>query len=136
MGGVVNCRQALEVGLFSITPAIATAWENQPYTPITGTPYQRVHFIPNKPQNITMGRDHYRAHGILYIELNYPLNNGSVTAATRAEVIENKFKRGESFVNGGITVHIGDTPFTDKGRATDAFWVLPVTIYWYADINV
>lgn len=131
---VIKCRQALEVGLFGITPALATAWENQPHTPTTGTPYQRVTLVPSMPDNSTFGDDHYQERGLMFIELHYPINNGSVAAATRAELIRTTFKRGASFANGGVTVIIEKTPEIGQGMVDGAFWVLPVRIRYSAEV--
>ena len=134
MSGLVSVRQALEVALFAITPAIACAWENQPYTPVTNSPYQRVTLVPSMPDNATFGDGHYQERGLLFIELHYPINNGSVTAATRAELIRTTFKRGASFTNGGVTVIIEKTPEIGQGMVLDAFWVLPVRVRFYAEV--
>src|SRR3989304_1776605 len=117
---LVKTRQALEVALFSITPAIATAYDNFPYTPITSVPYQRVTLVPSMPDNATFGDGYYQERGLLFIELHYPINNGSVTAATRAELIRTTFKRGSSFTNGGGTGVIEKTPEIGQGMVLDA----------------
>ena len=134
MSGLVNVRQALEVGLFAMTPTLATAWENQPYTPQSSVPYQRVTLVPSMPDNTTFGDGHYQERGLLFIELHYPINNGSVTAATRAELIRTTFNRGASFTNGGVTVVIEKTPEIGQGTVQDAFWVLPVRCHYYAEV--
>ena len=134
MSGLVNVRQALELGLFAITPALDTAYDNFPYTPLTNTPYQRVTLVPSLPDNTTFGDGHYQERGLLFIELHYPINNGSVTAATRAELIRTTFKRGASFTNGGVTVVIEKTPEIGQGTVQDAFWVLPVRVRFYAEV--
>ena len=131
---IVKCRQALEIAVFSMTPTLATAYDNQPYTPLTNIPYQRVTLVPSMPDNATLGDNHYQERGLLFIELHYPINNGSVTAATRAELIRTTFKRGASFTNGGVTVIIEKTPEIGQGMVLDAFWVLPVRLRYYAEV--
>src|SRR4030066_1318488 len=131
---ITAVRQALEVALFAMTPAIATAYDNFPYTPVTNTPYQRVTLVPSLPDNATFGDGHYQERGLLFIELHYPINNGSVTAATRAELIRTTFKRGASFTNGGVTVVIEKTPENGQGMVLDAFWVLPIRVRSYAEV--
>ena len=134
MSGLVNVRQALEVGLFAMTPPLPTSWENQNFIPVTGVSYQRVTLVPSMPDNSTFGDGHYQERGLLFIELHYPINNGSVTAATRAELIRTTFKRGASFTNGGVTVIIEKTPEIGQGMVLDAFWVLPVRCRYYAEV--
>jgi len=131
---IIKVRQAIELGLFYITPAIDTAYDNFPYTPSTNTPYQRVTLVPSLPDNTTFGDGHYQERGLLFIELHYPINNGSVTAATRAELIRTTFKRGASFTNGGLTVIIEKTPEIGQGMVQDAFWILPVRCRYYAEV--
>jgi len=131
---VIKVRQALEIAVFSMAPTLATAYDNQPYTPSTSVPYQRVTLVPSMPDNATIGDGHYQERGLLFIELHYPINNGSVTAATRAELIRTTFKRGSSFTNGGVTVVIEKTPEIGQGTVQDAFWVLPVRIRFYAEV--
>jgi hypothetical protein len=132
---IVACRQALEVGLFSITPALTTAWENQDFVIQAGTPYQKVSFVPTTPDNPTFGGDHYQERGIFYIELNYPSKNGSVVAATRAELIRTTFKRGATFSSSGVSVTIQETPEVMQGFVEEGFWVLPIKIRFFANIN-
>ena len=134
---LVKTRQALEVALFAMTPALATAWENQNFDPIVGVPYQRVTLVPSMPDNTTFGDNHYQERGLLFVELHYPVppaGVGSVAAATRAELIRTTFKRGSSFTNGGVTVIIEKTPEIGQGSVLDAFWVLPVRIRFYAEV--
>ena len=134
---IVNVRQALELGLFAITPALDTAYENRGFTPVVGVPYQRVTLVPSMPDNSTMGDGHYQERGLLFVELHYPTppsGVGSVAAATRAELIRTTFKRGSSFTNGGVTVIIEKTPEIGQGMVLDAFWVLPVRVRFYAEV--
>jgi len=132
---IIKCRQALEVGLFAITPNLDTAWENRDFDPVVGIPYQRVTLVPSTPDNSTFGDDSYTELGLLFIELHYPINTGSVAAATRAELIRSVFYRGSSFSNGGITVHIATTPEIGQGTVQDAFWVLPIRCRYYAVVS-
>lgn len=131
---IIRVRQALEIGLFAINPAIDTAYDNFPYTPTTGTPYQRVTLVPSMPDNTTFGDDHYQERGLMFVELHYPINNGSSTAATRAELIRATFKRGASFTNNGLTVRIEKTPEIGQGTVQGAFWVLPVRVRFFAEV--
>lgn len=131
---ITNIRQALEIALFGMTPALDTAYDNFSYTPVAGTPFQRVTLVPALPDNSTFGDGHYQERGLLFIELHYPLGNGSVTAATRAELIRSTFSRGSSFTNSGVTVVVEKTPEIGQGYATDTFFVIPVRVRWYAEI--
>lgn len=131
---IVSIRQALESAVDGITPALATAWENDEYTPVTGTPYQRVYLLPVDPENIEYG-DVYRENGILQINLFYPLKAGTATAATRAELIRSTFKRGNSYSKDGISVVINKTPKIKQGRRIDDRWMIPVDINFFAHVT-
>ena len=130
----VLARGALQTKLATITPAIATAYENVEYKPVEGTPYQAVYFMPANPENPTMGDDYYRLIGIFQINLFYPLRDGTGTAEARAELIRTTFKRGTSMTNGSLTVIVNKTPEIVPGVVDEDRWLIPVKIRWYAGV--
>jgi hypothetical protein len=127
-------RRALEVALAAMTPALATAWENAPYTPVVGTPYQRVTLMLAEPDNPEMGSARYTEQGIFQIDLKYPLNGGPSAVTTRAELIRSTFYRGASFTSGGVTVNIEKTPEIAPGRVEEDRFVIPVKVRIFAHI--
>lgn len=131
---VAKVRAALEIGLHTMTPALATAWENQDFQPTAGTPYQTAHLLPAMPDNATMGDEHYRERGILQVSLHYPVNGGAAAAMARAELVRATFFRGASFTNGGVTSRISATPEIGRGVVVKDRWVLPVSIRYFADV--
>lgn len=133
---IEKVRTALEIALHTMTPALATAWENQDFDPAAGTPYQEVHLIPAIPDNSTMGDGHYRERGLLQVSLKYPVNGGTAAAMARAQLIRAKFFRGASFTNGGVTTRISATPEIGRGLVVNDRWVLPVSIRYFADVFV
>jgi hypothetical protein len=130
---IVSIRAALETLLATITPALATAYENAPYTPVAGTPYQAVYLLTAPPDNPTVGDNFYREKGIFQVTLNYPLQTGSAAAAARAELIRAAFKRGTTLTSGSDTVKIDTTPEISQGRVDGDRWALPVRITWFSD---
>ena len=157
---IINIRALLENKLNVITPSLATVWENTPYNPIAGTPYQQVYLLPAEPSNPTMGDGFYREQGLFQITLMYPLQKGSASAAARAELIRTAFKRGQSIAitvdgyilnedgsylldedgnriiiedSSPITVRIDKTPEVSQGRVDGDRWALPVKVRWFAD---
>lgn len=130
---IVSITQALETALNSITPSIQTAWENKPFKPTTDIEYQRV-FILSDTENPTMGGDHYREIGYMQVDLMYPPEDGSLPSRTRAELIRDAFKRGNSFIKDGVTVHISDTPKIDDSRNEDDRYKTIIRIPFFADI--
>ena len=131
---VILIRAALETALNSITPAMATSWENYSYAPVAGVPYQAINLLFVQPENPTFGSAFHREVGYMQVTLNYPLQVGPTTAATRAELIRAKFFRGASFTSGGVTVVIHRTPEISSGRVDGDRWAVPVKVFFYSDI--
>ena len=131
---LIAVRIALETKLATITPALSTAYENVPFTPVTGTAYQAAYLLPATPANPTMGDGYYREQGIFQVTLMYPLQAGPKTAADRAELIRTAFKRGTTLTSGTVSVIIDRTPEIGQGRVDGDRWALPVKIRWYAGI--
>lgn len=128
---LVAVRAALEVALAAMSPALATAWENIPYSPDVGVPYQRVYLLAAEPNNPEMGR-YVTEQGFLQVSLAYPLNAGPGAAMERAELIRSIFYRGASFTASGVTTVIERTPEIAPGRIEDDRYVVPVKIRFFA----
>ena len=131
---LVEIRTALETKLNALTPTLATAWESVPFTPVVGTAYQQVNLMIADTLNPTLGGTHYRIKGFMQVLLCYPPNAGAKTAATRADLLVNHFKRGTSLTSGGITVIIDKTPSIAPALIDGVLYKIPVSIYFSADI--
>jgi len=131
---LVEIRTALETKLNALTPALATAWESVPFTPVVGTAYQQVNLMIADTLNPTLGGTHYRIKGFMQVLLCYPPNAGAKTAATSADLLVNHFKRGTSLTSGGITVIIDKTPSIAPALIDGVLYKIPVSIYFSADI--
>lgn len=127
-------RAALETALNNMSPALATAWENTPFNPVSGVPYQQVFIDPAEPYHQEFGQL-YEQSGIFQINLRYPLQNGIAEAQTRGELVQGIFKRGLSFSSDGVTVTIQKTPAIGRGAVVDNRWFLPIRIYFYAHLG-
>lgn len=128
-------RAALEQAVESITPALATAWENVEYKPIEGVPYQRVYIIYAEPNNQEYGKNHQEI-GMLSINLYYPAKTGANALEQRIALIRDKFARGSSFTSGGITVVINRTPAVGPSLNEDGRYMRNVSARFYANINL
>lgn len=125
---LVLVRAALETALAAMSPALATAWENVPFTPpAAAVPYQAAYLIPAAPDNAEFGSAHFE-QGIFQVSLFYPLQAGSNAAAARAEMLRALFKRGASFTSSGVTVTVDRTPEVSQGTVDGDRWFLPVKI--------
>lgn len=121
---------ALEKRLLAITPAIATATENNGYEPVTGTPYQRIHHLTNDPVDHALSLDVTEDRGILQVSLMYPANAGRVPAKARAWLIRNQFKPPLILTEGAARVQILKTPHIAGGFPDGDRWHVPVSISW------
>jgi hypothetical protein len=131
---IQSVRAALETKLNGITPALSTEWQNVPFTPVTGTPYQRAFLLPATPDNPTLGDSFYRERGIFQVSLLYPIQTGPAAAEARAQLIRTAFKRGTVMTSGTVKVLIDRTPEIGQGRVDDDRWFVPVKIRWSAGI--
>lgn len=129
-----SVRIALETALNAMTPALATAWQNSPFTPVTGTPYQKVFILTAEPGNAEYG-PHYQERGIFQVTLMYPLMTGSAAAEARGELLRTVFARGNSFISGGVTVTIERTPHIGQGMVDSDRWAAPIKIRYFANIS-
>lgn len=127
-------RAALEKRLGTLSPAIATAYENLGFAPTSGTPYQKTFLMRGAPDNTIMGDKVFEEVGIFQVSLMYPQNVGAGDAEARAELIRTHFKRGQTLNEDGIRVHITRTPTIPQGRPDGDRWHIPVTIRWHAYI--
>lgn len=127
-------RIALETALNAMTPSLATAFENNKYEPVAGTPYQQAFVLLAEPDNPTMGNTFKREQGIFQINLRYPLNTGTASVNARAELLKTSFPRAERFTSGGVTVTVEKTPHVAPGFVEGDRWVVPVKIRFFANI--
>lgn len=130
----VLVRSALESALAAMSPALAIANENWPYTPVVGTPYQRVTVLLAQPANDEFG-PMYREEGFMQVDLKYPLNTGPAAAETRAELIRATFTRGTTLTASGQKVHVSKTPEIMPGRVEEDRYVKPIRIPFHAFIG-
>ena len=133
---IVSIRKALEKHLLALTPAFPTATQNNAFIPTTGVPYQKIHLLPNTPNNAVQGASMYFERGIFQITLLWPTGVGAMAADTRAELIRNHFRRGTSLVESGITVHVTNTPSIASAIPDGDRYAVPVSVYWQAQINL
>lgn len=132
-----NIRKALENHLKNTPSGLIvaqTAWENAPFTPVTGTPYQKATMLYAAPDNLTMGCNYRREQGILQIDLCYPLNAGNSAAQSQADIIRERFKRGTTLSHGGVNVLIPRTPSKATIGRVDDRYVVSVSINYSAEI--
>ena len=131
---ILSIKRALERHLGLLTPAISTAYENVPFTPVAGTPYQRVVVVTDKVVNPVMGSEYYREEGELQIFLAYPIGKGSKDALTRAELIQSHFKRGNVLIEDNVRVNFYRTGKIQGSLLTTDRLIVPVVIPYVAEV--
>jgi hypothetical protein len=131
---LVEIRTALETKLNALTPTLATAWENVPFTPVVGTAFQQVNLMIADTLNPTLGDGHYRLKGFMQVMLCYPPATGAKQASQRADLLVNHFKRATTLTNGSVTVIIDKTPLIAPALIDGVLYKIPVSIYFSADI--
>jgi hypothetical protein len=127
---ITAIRATLETALDGMTPAIQTAWQNAPFTPVVGTPYQRVSLLLAEPDNQEKGAG-FQEQGFLQVDLCYPQSVGANTAEARAELLRTTFKRGTSLANGILISH---TPEIKPAYNDGDRFVIPVRIRFHTYI--
>jgi hypothetical protein len=112
----------------------ATAFENVAFSPpLLSVPYQQVFILFARPDNSEFGSSHTEL-GYMQVNLKYPLQAGTSAIGARAELFRTTFARGNSFVSGGVTVNITDTPEIAQGVADGTMFSVPVKIRFSAFI--
>jgi hypothetical protein len=127
-------RKLLETQLNTLSSGLATAWENVPYKPTAGTPWQRVQLLPGRTENPTWGSAHRREVGIFELMLFYPKNTGPHDAYTRAATLMAGFARGSSFSENNIQVLIDEHPYISGSQKDDSWFIVPVNVPYIADV--
>lgn len=128
-------RIALESALAAMVNPIDTAWENDTYVPVSGTPYQQVTLMLGQPEDPVVGVGFHREAGVLMIALRYPGptaagGSGPKNAQARADLIQSAFRKGTSL--NGVT--IDKTPWVGKGYNDVDRFVVPVQVHFFANI--
>lgn len=126
-------RAALETRLGTMSPALATAYENQTYTPVAGTPYQKINLMRAQPANPEAGT-FQQAQGIFQVTLEYPQNVGPGVAEARAKAIADWFPRKLSLTVSGVIVTINRAAYIMAGFVDGDRWAVPVRLFYVANI--
>lgn len=133
-------RTALETRLATVSPAIDTVYENMPYVPTTGTPYQQVYLLPATPSNLEIGPA-WVEQGIFQISLFFPVTDasgiaqGPGPAIAQAELIRAAFPFRSTLSSGGVTVDIINTTEIGPARPDDSTFMVPVKVRWSARVG-
>lgn len=125
---------ALLARLAAMTPALATALPNAAFSPSTGTPYQDAHLLPLDPDDSEIGPAGHWERGILQITLRYPVNAGTDAINARTWLLLQHFRRGLTFTDSGVTVHVTRAPVRRPDFVAQSRLCRPIDIYWHARV--
>jgi len=131
---VLKIRAALETALAAMSPPLETAWENTAYTPVSGTPYQRVSMTFAEPVNTEYGPG-FQQGGMFVVSLCYPQGGGPAEAAARIERLRATFHRGAVFTSEGLATTVARTPIILAALLEGDRYVVPVQTPFLATIT-
>jgi hypothetical protein len=124
-------RSALDVAL-SGYQASNVAWENSEFEPTVGTSWLRPTFMPAEPEQADLGDSgRNRLTGIYQVSVFAPTGEGAGEAESKAEDLVTYFKRGKTFVSGGVTVRVRRAWRSAAAQEADWYHV-PVSVMWFA----
>jgi hypothetical protein len=106
---VLEIKKACERHLASLTPAVSTAYENVEFLPPSSL-YQIVRFNFRTPTDPVLGTGFYREQATMLVYVCGKTNKGSAEVIARAELIRDWFKKGTSFLEQNIRIHVLTTP--------------------------
>ena len=107
---MIEIENAFRIKLNTISPVIATAYENVPFTPTSNVPYQELSLLPSYNDSEYINDKQYISYGLVQITLKYPTTKGSKDILDRVKLYMNNFVRGDTLTNGGISIKIRSTP--------------------------
>ena len=97
--------------------------------------WARVSFVPNPPSVATLGdAGEDMVDGFLQIDLNYPLGVGDSESRAMFETLRQAFPAGTRVADAGQVATIISCG-RSQGRLSDNWFVVSVTIGWYALIQ-
>lgn len=126
-------QSAMEKRLLALAPQLPTAWENVTFTP-PASMWQRVNHLINAPRDMALERTLRMDRGIFQVTVHAPINTGRLAAMQRAELIRDHFAPVLMLTEGVVRVDIVDTPRIASPMPDEAWWAVPVSVYWSAFI--
>ena len=129
---LAKIRTVLEKKLVSMTPALATAYENVHFSPANATPYQRTNLLPAMPDDLALTADVVVLMGIFQVTLCYPAGTGPAPAQARAQMVVDAFKPVQILSESGVKVWLTQTPQIAAAMVDADRWLVPISIHWRA----
>lgn len=125
---ILKATIALDKRLKTAYPSITIIYENQQVVPPTNAIYFRTQHVLLEPIDPVLG-SRYRREPINYqVFIVSPTNKGSGEALTKAEEIQELFKRGTTIVVDNLRIQIFNTPQIASAISISDKFVVPVII--------
>ena len=132
---MIEIENAFRIKLNTISPVIATAYENTPFDPkvlAVGTPYQEVSFLPSYNDNVFIDNGGYLSYGLVQILLKYPNSQGTKAILDRIKLYLDNFKSGSNLTKDGIVINIQGTPSVKNLGVVGDRFVYAISINYMA----
>lgn len=134
---IIDIETALETRLLTLpwitNPEKQVAWEDVPFTPVTGQPYLRVRHLSNTPRELAFSGGPAELVGILQVDAVYPAGQGKVEAKGLAGQVADLFAPIQSLQTPAYRVDLLKTPAIASGMPDGEGWyTVPVSIQWRA----
>ena len=132
-----KCRQAYEDRLktwaAARSPALLVAYENDPFTPTTGTTYLRAFCLPAETASQDLAGAHRGYVGVFQVSVVAPINTGGGAANAIADELAALFVNNARITISGLAVQ-QVSPASVAGALQDgAHYIVPVSWRYRAD---
>lgn len=122
--------------LASLVDSKSIAWANKAFTPPTAKPWVSVHYLPGKPETVTMGDNgEEELSSMLQFDINIPTDSGEKAQSKILEELENFYTPGKSFSNAGQTITFRVCARSNGRVSNLAFWMVPLTVTFFGRYN-
>jgi len=129
-----NVAIALSQRLQTYDPSIFIQFPNEAAPPDADVYYLSVAFLRGQPENPAVGPTMERHVGVLQVNVHYPVNTGEGPARRVADALAALFPVGDSMTYGGVTVRVMQTAAAAQGFHDGAWYVVPVSVFYQADV--
>lgn len=132
---ISNIRAAFVTRLQTFPSMPSVAWENVPFTPVSGVPYIAPFLLPGEPSQSELGTAGANSHtGVYQISVFYPSGGGVAALNTLVSSLCDHFKRGTTISYGGVTVTCQKAYPSPAQQETDRQRV-DITIRWICNAD-
>lgn len=114
------------------TPALSIAWQNKPFTPVTGTAYLRAFLLPATTNAPDLAGSLRTYSGVFQINVVAPLNTGPGSAEGIAEELAALFVMNARLTN-TVTVQQVTPCSIAPALQDDTNYTVPVSFQYRAD---